>query len=178
VHTALRLSVHDIDLVIWLSRARVTRVAAAGHTLPGEGRPRSLVALLRMNSGASAVVETHYVLPPAFPSNTLPPEAPGSRVGVIEAFGTEGMGRLDDLGGPSLWNRDGVYSPDVFVTPRTGERIGGAMRAELEHFVSCAATGTPSDLAPLGDSVHATAVAEAIIRAEQSGAVEQVEETP
>jgi hypothetical protein len=52
------------------------------------------------------------------------------------------------------------------------------MRAELEHFVACAGAGTPSDIAPLADSVHATAVAEAIMRAERSGSVEQVEESP
>jgi predicted dehydrogenase len=177
VHTALRLSIHDIDLVLWLAGRRVVRAAAAGHTLPGEDRPRSLVGLLWMDGGASAVVETHYVLPSPFPSNTLPPEAPGTRVGMVEVFGTEGIARLDDSGGLSVWNRDGGYSPDLFMTSQIGGRIVGAMRAELEHFVSCVAAGRPSEVAPLADSVHATAVAEAIIRAERSATIEPVEES-
>jgi predicted dehydrogenase len=177
VHTAIRLSVHDIDLALWLTRRRVVRVAAIGHTVPGEGRARSLVMLLYMDGGASAVVETHYVLPPAFPSNTLPPEQPGTRVGLMEVFGETGVARLDDSAGLWLWNRDGAYSPDLFVTPQTDGRIVGALRAELEHFVWCAASGVPSAVAPLADSVHGIAVAEAVVRAERHGGVETVEDS-
>jgi predicted dehydrogenase len=175
VHTAIRLSVHDIDLALWLMRRRVVRVAAVGHTLPGEGRARSLVMLLYMEGGASAAIETHYVLPPAFPSNTLPPEQPGTRVGVLEVFGEAGVARLDDSVGLWLWNRDGAYSPDLFVTPQADGRIVGALRAELEHFASCVAAGTRSAVAPLADSVHGMAVAEAVVRAERHGGVEAVE---
>ncbi|MDR7419367.1 MAG: Gfo/Idh/MocA family oxidoreductase [Armatimonadota bacterium] len=181
VHTAIRLSVHDIDLALWLAGGRATRVAAVGHTLSGEGRPRSLIMLLWLDGGASAVVETHYLLPRSFPSNTLPPEPPGTRVGTLEVFGDAGVARLDDSSGLWLWNRDGAYSPDLFVTPRAGGRIVGALRAELEHFVACAASGEASMVAPLADSVHGIAVATAAMRAERHGtpeAVEAVDETP
>lgn len=178
IHTAMRLSVHDIDLALWLTGQRVRRVAAAGHTLPGENRPRSLILLLWLAGGASAVVETHYVLPPTFPSNTLPPEELGARVGTVEVFGESGIARLDDSAGLGIWTRDGAYSPDLFVTPQLDGRIMGAMRAELEHFVSCAAAGAPSSVAPLQDSVHGIAVAEAAARAERSGSIETVEGDP
>jgi predicted dehydrogenase len=175
IHTAMRLSVHDIDLALWLTGQQVRRVAAAGHTLPGESRPRSLILLLWLAGGASAVVETHYVLPPTFPSNTLPPEQLGARVGTVEVFGDAGIARLDDSAGLGIWSKDGAYSPDLFVTPQLDGRIMGAMRAELEHFASCAAAGTPSSVVPLGDSVHGIAVAEAAARAERSGSIEPVE---
>lgn len=178
VHTALRATVHDIDLALWLTGRRVVRVAAAGHTAPGEGRPRSLVGLLWMDDGTSAVVETHYLLPPTFPSNTLPPEPPGTRVGMLEVFGDGGVARLDDSAGVWVWSREGAFIPDLFVAPQADGRIVGALRAELEHFAACVAHAAPSTTAPLEDSVHATAVAEAIIRAEQSGSVEPVEASP
>jgi UDP-N-acetylglucosamine 3-dehydrogenase len=176
VHTAIRLSVHDIDLALWLTGRRVERAAAVGHTLPGENRPRSLVILLYMDGGSSAVVETHYLLPRAFPSNTLPPEPPGTRVGMLEVFGDAGVARLDDSSGLWLWNQDGAYSPDLFVTPQADGRVVGALRAELEHFVSCAASGQTSAIAPLADSVHGIAVAEAAVRAEHRGTIETVEQ--
>jgi predicted dehydrogenase len=178
VHTALRLSVHDIDLALWMTGQRVFRVAAAGHTLEGEGRPRSLVLLLWMAGGASATVETHYVLPSSFPSNTAPPEAPGTRVGVVEVFGEAGLARLDDSAGLWLWSAEGAFSPDLFVAPQMDGRIAGALRAELEHFVACVAGAAPSPIAPLADSVHGVAVAEAAIRAERRGSIEHVEGSP
>lgn len=178
VHTALRLSVHDIDLVLWMTGQHVARVAAAGHTLAGESRPRSLVLLLWMEGGASATVETHYLLPSTFPSNTLPPEPPGARVGMVEVFGETGFARLDDSVGLWLWGAEGAFSPDLFVAPQMDGRITGALRAELEHFVACVAEAAPSTVAPLADSVHGVAVAEAAIRAEQRGSIEHVEESP
>lgn len=178
VHTAIRLSVHDIDLVLWITGRRVVRVAAVGHTLPDEDRPRSLVGLFWMSGGASAVVETHYLLPPAFPINTLPPEAPGTRVGMVEVFGEQGVARLDDAAGLGLWTASGAFSPDLFVAPRMDGRTTGALRAELEHFVLCAAEGIASSVAPLADAVHGIAVAEAMVRAQASQSLESVEEKP
>jgi len=178
VHTAFRLSVHDIDLALWMTGQRVARVAAVGHTLQDEGRPRSLVLLLWMEGGASATVETHYVLPATFPSNTLPPESRGTRVGTVEVFGEAGLARLDDSAGLWLWSVEGAFSPDLFVAPQMDGRIAGALRAELEHFVACVAGAAPSTVAPLADSVHGIAVAEAAVRAERRGAIEDVEESP
>ncbi|MDR7522805.1 MAG: Gfo/Idh/MocA family oxidoreductase [Armatimonadota bacterium] len=176
VHPALRATIHDVDLVLWLTGQRVTRVAAAGHVLPGEESPRILCGLLWLANGATAVVESHFILPASYPANTLPPERPGTRVGAVEVVGEAGIARLDDGGGLSIWSREGPYAPDLFVVPRVGGHAAGALRAELEHFVGCVASRTPSALAPLADSVHAVGVAAAMVRAMESGAITGVED--
>jgi predicted dehydrogenase len=178
VHPAFRTAIHDIDQVLWLTRQRVSRVAAAAHVLEGEKPPRALVLLMWLDGGASAVVEAHFSVPSSYPSNTLPPERPGARIGVLDAFGSAGMARLDDTANLFLWNEDGGYNPDTTMTPQLDGRIMGAMRAELEHFVQCAGAGRGSSIAPLEDTIHATAVAEAAIRAQASGAIETVEVHP
>lgn len=176
VHTAFRATIHDVDLVLWLTRQRVTRVAAAGHVLPGEERPRALSGLLWLEDGATAVVESHFILPPLYPGNTLPPERPGVRVGTLELVAEAGIARLDDSVGLSLWSHQGAYAPDLYVVPRVGGHVAGALRAELEHFVACVASRTPSAMAPLADGVHGVDVAAAIVHAIESGTITSLED--
>lgn len=176
VHPAFRATVHDIDQVVWLTGQRVDRVAAMGHTLAGERLPSSCASLLLLESGATASIETHFLLPPGFPSNTAPPERVGTRQGVMEVVGTAGIARLDDAAGLTLWSTHGSYSPDLFVVPRAGGIVAGALRAELEHFLACVISRTPSPIAPLVDSVHTVAVASALVRAIDSRSFVTVEE--
>jgi hypothetical protein len=95
----------------------------------------------------------------------------------MEVLGTAGIARLDDAAGLTLWSTNGSYSPDLFVVPRAGGIVAGALRAELEHFLACAISRTPSSIAPLADSVHTVAVAAALVRAIDSRSYVTVEET-
>jgi predicted dehydrogenase len=171
VHPALRAAIHDIDLVLWLTGRRVRAVAAAGHTLSGEARPRAVVALLWLDDGTSAVVEAHFLLPPSYPATTLPPERAGVRTGLVEVVGEAGLARLDDGAGLQLWGAGGAHAPDLHVVPQVAGRPVGALRAEVEHFVACVAARASATAVPLDDAVHAVAVAEAIARAADSGEI-------
>jgi predicted dehydrogenase len=171
VHPALRAAIHDIDLVLWLTGRRVRAVAAAGHTLSGEARPRAVVALLWLDDGTSAVVEAHFLLPPSYPATTLPPERAGVRTGLVEVVGEAGLARLDDSAGLQLWGAGGAHAPDLHVVPQVAGRPVGALRAEVEHFVACVAARASATAVPLDDAVHAVAVAEAIARAADSGEI-------
>lgn len=176
VHPAYRAAIHDIDQVLWLTRSRVVRVAAAAHPLPEDGRPAALAALLWLRSGATASVETHFLLPAAFPSTMLPPERSGTRRGLLEVVGSRGLGRVDEGAGLELWTDEGAYAPDTVVVPAVGGRIDGALRAELEHFTACVAGRRAPSTAALDEHVHAVAVAAALVAAAETGSLTEVEE--
>jgi len=176
VHLAHRAAIHDIDQVLWLTRSRVVRVVAATHTLLADGPPAALAALLWLRSGATASVETHFLVPAAFPMSTLPPERPGTRRGLLEVVGSGGLGRVDEGAGLELWTDEAAHAPDAVVVPAVGGRIDGALRAELEHFTACVAGRIAPSPVLLDESVHAVAVAAALVAAAETGRMTEVEE--
>jgi hypothetical protein len=154
----------------------VVKIAAVGHTVDGEDLPRSVVGLLILEGGSSATVQAHFVLPPTFPTSTVPPERQGARFHVMEVIGTFGIARLEDPAGVEVWGPTSAQRPDLSVVVGSDGEIVGALREELAHFVTCVALRQPSPVAPLADSVHGTAVAEAMVRAMQIGRIVDIAE--
>jgi len=176
VDAIFRACIHDIDQVLWLTSQRVVKVYAAGHVDNEEKFHRSVVGLLILERGTTAVVEAHFALPQTFPATTIPPERPGARRHLLEVIGTSGIAKLDDPAGVEVWSSNSAYRPDLSVVAQDGGRILGALRAELEHFTDCVASRHPSSIAPLADSVHGVAVAEAMARSMHSGKIIQIAE--
>jgi UDP-N-acetylglucosamine 3-dehydrogenase len=140
---AHHVSVHDLDLLRWVTGREVVNVRAQGvsRVLAEKGHLDSLQALLRLDDGSSAVLESCWVLPKHLGS------AIDSR---FEVTGTAGM--LEVTGfvqGLTVSDAIGTGYPD---TTRYAEyddgSAGGILAAEIAHFVRCIERGTAPSVAP------------------------------
>ena len=72
--------------------------------------------------------------------------------------------------GMTIATRDKIFHPEVGLWPEVHGSIGGALRLEDEHFISCVRSGMPSPIASLDDALHGLEIAEAIVQSAESGA--------
>jgi UDP-N-acetylglucosamine 3-dehydrogenase len=128
---AFFLGVHDIDLMCWITGARVVRVYAESVSkvladIPAED---SIMTLLRFDNGAIGCLETCWVVPEGSP-NTLDAR--------LEVVGSEGRVAAR-LGGEALeqHSQDRGQRPDIVYWPQMHGRGEGALRRQLEHFAEC-----------------------------------------
>ncbi len=118
--------VHDLDALLWITGARITRVSAesVSKVLCDLNIPDATVATLRFSNGAVALMEQSWALPIGVPA---PLDA------QLEVIGTKGVAYID-FHQPSLsFFTDGVWSqPDVILS------LPGAhyLKDEYEHFMA------------------------------------------
>lgn len=171
-HTVYETIIHDIDLVLWFTGSRVKRVYALDRYISGLRHPDALVATLQLENGTMATLETSWFVPEGAPRNVLAGEWTGTIDAEFEIIGTEQSARYRLLdSGLTLAANDAIHQPDVGLWPEVYGSIGGALRLEDEHFISCVRAGTPSPIASIEDALHGLQVAEAIVRS----ATEQTE---
>ncbi len=122
--------VHDIDLALWLSGESVVELyTAKGHTLGGQMLDVAWT-ILRFGSGLVAACQTVWLLPHG---------APRIYDSYLEVAGTRGTVQIDSTNtGVRLWTDERALHPD---TSTIDGIPGGALRAELEYFVSCVEQG-------------------------------------
>jgi predicted dehydrogenase len=144
--TALEyIGVHDIDQVLWHHAAPVRRVSArAARGRVGEelGTPDTIWTTIEFEDGTAAVIEAGWALPEGWGGWTPPPGwAPFGDV-RFDLTGTDGFGSID-LRQMNLVGVDdhGWMFPETRHWPLVAGRVGGALRAEVEHFVHCVRTG-------------------------------------
>ncbi|MBU5442184.1 hypothetical protein [Paenibacillus sp. MSJ-34] len=83
-------------------------------------------------------------------------------------MGTKGSTQFGTLNtGLSLWSDEEIQVPDYVLWPTEHDGIGGAIRAELQHFTYQVRKGEESRVAPLLHSVEALKIADAIVRSGQ-----------
>ncbi len=159
---AFFLGVHDIDLMCWITAARVTRVYAESVSkvladLPAED---SIMTLLRFDNGAIGCLETCWVIPEGTP-NTLDAR--------LEVVGTEGRVAAR-LGGEGFeqCSQERARRPDIVYWPQMHGRGEGALRRQLEHFADCVLLDEDPVITPQ-DARHAVEVAVAIHRSLDTG---------
>jgi len=158
VSLAWHVTVHDIDLIRWITGEEVVRVTAEGsaRVLARAGQTDSLAALLKLASGAFAVVESCWVLPEAY----------GSGLDAqLEIVGTHGVLEVKGLDqGLRIADTNGWTYPDTMRHARYGGRVWGLLREEVEQFVDAVLGGKPP-LVPCVDALAALRVVQAIDRA-------------
>jgi predicted dehydrogenase len=89
----------------------------------------------------------------------------------FEMIGREQSARYRLLdSGMTIATRDKMFHPEVGLWPEVHGSIGGALRLEDEHFISCVRSGMPSPIASLDDALHGLEIAEAIVQSAESGA--------
>ena len=151
IHTVHRTLIHDIDLVLWLSRSRVSSVMALDYREGEHLAPQGCFALLRLADGSVAQLESSW---------TVSDHQHGEHGGIdaeLAVVGRECTARL--------------LGADMALWPICEGRVGGALRDQLADFCACVRRGQPSQLADLDTAVEALRVAEAVIEAGRRGGV-------
>jgi predicted dehydrogenase len=157
------VSIHDIDLVRWVTGRQIVAVTARGVSrgVAGQGQLDSLVALLELDGGGVAGLESCWALPGIY------------RDGIdarLEVVGTRGALEVQGLEqGLAVVVGDARWHPDTtrYVEHDDGAG-GGILAAELAHFVRCVTLGVPCVIDP-GDALAAVRVAAAIEAAVETG---------
>ncbi|OZV80909.1 hypothetical protein CA850_12140 [Micromonospora echinospora] len=166
-HPALLTAVHDIDLALWYAGAPVVEVRAVTRTRPGPASPVLVWAELRHANDVVSSIRNSYLLPEHATNHTSD---------LVEVYGTDGVAHVD-LGHPTLLVQgEPTEAPDWLLSPADG---GGALAAELRHFLGQVDGTEPAAVVPLADGLHVVRVAEAVVdSATAGGAVRRIPPSP
>lgn len=155
--------IHDADLMMWFSEAKVQTVYAQ-EVHPGKNKyPDGGWSIARLDNGAVAVVESVWHLPESTPY------AIDAR---LEVIGTEGALYINcGEAGLQIHDAAGVKMPDTMYWPRPFGQYAGVLQEELRYFANCVQTGeAPTRITP-GESRAAVAWMAAATKSAESGSV-------
>jgi UDP-N-acetylglucosamine 3-dehydrogenase len=156
-------AIHDTDLMLWFTGARVVSAYAQTVDLRGLKNPDIGHTMYRFDNGATAMLETVWCMPEKTPFDI------DERMSVI---GSEGFVHIQDtFPNIGICTKDGFRSPDTTYWPQRHGVTSGALREELAYFADCCATGTPPTVITPEESMAAL---EATLAAEESAATGQV----
>ncbi len=155
--------IHDTDIMLWLSGAKVETVYAQNVRVGTFKYPDIGLAIYRLDSNAVGVVETVWALP----ENT-----PFTIDAKMEIIGTEGAIYIDcGNAGLVINDKDGINTPDTGYWPNLHGNPIGALRNEFEYFFKCIRQGqSPEVITP----VESRDVIAVICAAEKSASSGQV----
>lgn len=155
--------VHDTDLMLWYSGAKVVSAYAQTLNVRGKKYPDLGWTMYRFDSGATGVLEDVWYLPEktAFQIDER-----------MEIVGTEGAISISDTHPNfSVTDADGWHSLDTTYWPSLHGVRSGALREELAYFVRCIQDRiTPTIIKP----EESVAAVEACLAAEKSAATGQI----
>ena len=156
-------AIHDTDLMLWFTGARVVSAYAQTVDLRGLKYPDVGQTMYRFDSGATATLETVWCMPEKTPFDI------DERMSVI---GSEGFVHVQDtFPNIGICTKDGFRSPDTTYWPELHGATAGALRDELSYFANCCGTGKPPAIITPEESMAAL---EAALAAEESAATGQV----
>lgn len=155
--------IHDADLMLWFSQAKVTSVYAQ-EVHPGQNKyPDGGWSIARLDNGAVAVVESVW---------HLPESTPYTIDARMEVIGTEGALYINcGEAGLAVHDAQGVKLPDTMYWPRPFGHYTGVLQDELRYFANCVRAGTPPQRITPAESRAAVAWMAAATESAQSGAV-------
>lgn len=155
--------VHDTDLMLWFSGARVVSVYAQTVDVRGRKYPDIGWTHYRFDTGAVGVLEDNWCLPnrTAFQIDER-----------MEVIGTEGSIHIQETHPNfSICDPDGWHSPDTTYWPLLHGVRSGALREELAYFTTCVHEGRRPEVITPEESRAAVA---ACLAAERSAATGMV----
>jgi predicted dehydrogenase len=152
-------AVHDTDLMLWYTGAKVKTAYAQTHRVRDFKYPDIGWTMYRFDNGAIGVCETVWCLPDNSPFQI------DERMQIV---GTTGSIQIHDTT-PNLTfvDQESVSFPDTTYWPELhGQRVG-ALREEWAYFLRCVSEGHSPEIVPPSDSRAAVA---ACLAAEESAA--------
>lgn len=155
--------VHDTDLMLWYSGAKVVSAYAQTVDVRGLKYPDIGWTMYRFDSGAVGVLENAWFLPARTPFRI------DERMEVI---GTEGSIHIHETHpNLSICDRDGWQSPDTTYWPQLHGVRSGALREELAYFSTCIQEGRRPTIITPEESRAAVAACLAAEKSAATGAV-------
>ncbi|MHA1566711.1 MAG: Gfo/Idh/MocA family protein, partial [Alphaproteobacteria bacterium] len=150
-------AIHDTDLMLWFTGARVVSAYAQTVDLRGLKYPDVAQTMYRFDNGATATLETVWCMPEKTPYDI------DERMNIV---GSDGFVQIQDsFPNIGICTKDGFRSPDTTYWPQLHGKSSGALRDELSYFTDCCLSGeTPSIITP----EEAMAAVEASLAAEES----------
>lgn len=157
--------VHDADLMLWYTGARVKSVYAAFVNARNLSHPDIGWAMYKFESGAVGVAESNWY---------LPEKTPFELDARMEIIGETGAIYINSPGQSLAVNtRDGWSYPDTIYWPRTVVGRTGALKEELSYFGDCVIKGeAPTIISPQ----ESRAAVEVVSAAEESAVTGRVVE--
>lgn len=121
--------VHDTDLMLWFSEAKVMSAYAQTVDVRRLNYPDIGWTMFRFDSGAIGVLENAWFLPEKTPFRI------DERMEII---GTDGSIHIQETHPNfSICDKDGWVSPDTTYWPQLHGVRAGALREELNYFTTC-----------------------------------------
>jgi UDP-N-acetylglucosamine 3-dehydrogenase len=149
--------VHDTDLMLWYTGAKVVSAYAQTVSVRNLRYPDLGWTMYRFDTGAVGVLEDVWFLPDktAFQIDER-----------MEIIGTKGSIHIQEVA-PSLsvCDEDGWHHPDTTYWPELHGLRAGALREELSYFANCVLTGQPPTVITPEESLEAV---RACLAAEES----------
>lgn len=155
--------VHDTDLMLWFSDAKIVSAYAQTVNLRGRKYPDLGWTMYRFDSGAVGVLEDVWCLPDktAFQIDER-----------MEIIGTQGSIHIQETHPNfSICDKDGWSSPDTTYWSLLHGRRAGALRDELAYFTECIRDNRKPDLITPEESRAAVA---ACLAAEEAAATGKI----
>jgi UDP-N-acetylglucosamine 3-dehydrogenase len=158
--------IHDTDLMLWMSGAKIETVYALTHSERDLPNPDIGWAMYRFDSGAIGVIENVWFLPEGTPFRIHE---------QLEIIGTRGAVYVHGgdtnvvIQGPS-----GIDCPETLYWPTMHGRPTGALRSEMEYFVDCVTRDEQPSVVTPAEARAAVAALSAAERSASSGRVVKV----
>lgn len=165
---ALHVTVHDVDLVLWMLKGQkpVSVYAQQTDILLGDtGTQDTIAAMVRFSGGTLVTFESAWSLPA------------GARHMIdarLELIGTEGSFEVQ-CGDSGLYFADNQTSREIDTQhwPSFGDVVGGDLRQQLSSVLEWL-DGKPSQVATGEEALRSLELTRAMIRSAESGQVEQL----
>jgi predicted dehydrogenase len=158
-HQALVCCVHEIDIMQWYAKAKVTRVRAYEVRLDDSRGPDLTWGVLEFQGGALGFVQTMWLLP----------DKANVQDDGMQVVGTSGVANITIHSGLSLWRDDGQEIPEISYEPRLRDTVFGALREELSYFALCALEGRMPSIVTPQEGVEAVRIAVGLISSGKTG---------
>lgn len=157
----MQLGIHDIDIILWYTQARVKRAYCTSSRLLTFKNPDCTAAVLEFEGGGQAILQNSFSLPNAMPYPI------GARMEIV----SEHAYTVIDVSQQSLFVTDekGYSIPDTTLIPVVRGELGGTLRLEIEYFVRCVRNGKQPTIIRPEESRYALEVALACERSMAEG---------
>jgi UDP-N-acetylglucosamine 3-dehydrogenase len=159
-HPALENCIHDIDLMLWYTQSKVTRVHGYGRSATGGIHHDTFWGIIEFESGAIGVVETIWLIPPS--AGVMLDDA-------LEVVGYRGVANVRLVPASlELWLEAGPETPDVGYDPRVSGAARGALREELAYFCDCVLDNRHPQVIRAEEAMAAVEIALALVESAKS----------
>ena len=158
----MQLGIHDIDLILWYTNSKVSRVYARSSRIFDYKNPDTTSCMLELESGTHAVIQNSF---------SLPEKIPFSVGGHMEIVGSKAF-IIIDVTEQSLFICDssGWHTPDTTLIPMIGDNLAGTLREEIKYFIDCVSKGKKPEIITPAESREALRVALECERSMREGA--------